>query len=180
LGAEALLRGEYEASFAYLREAARVHPEIAGLWVNLGVLYSRQGRPEYAKAAYLRALEIDDREPSALANLVLVYDALGEPEQAAVYRARVQGYRERNPYYHYALATRAYEQQEFSDALGSVRRALRLKRDEHQFYTLRGQALTALGRSRDARQSFEQAREYAAIEFERSQARVRFGGLSEP
>jgi Flp pilus assembly protein TadD len=180
LGAEALLRGEYGASFAYLREAARVHPEIAGLWVNLGVLYSRQSRPEYAKAAYLRALEIDDREPSALANLVLAYDALGEPKQAAVYRARVQGYRERNPYYHYALATRAYEQQEFSDALGSVRRALRLKRDEHQFYTLRGQALTALGRSRDARQSFEQAREYAAIEFERSQARVRFGGLSEP
>lgn len=180
LGAEALLRGEHEASLAYLREAAHVYPNIAGLWVNLGVLYSRHGQHERAAAAYLRALDVDDREPSALSNLVLAYDALGQPEKAAAYRARVQDYRERNPYYHYALATRAYDQQKFADALASVRRALRLKHDEHEFYTLRGQALTALGRPRDARQSFEQAREYEAIEYERSQARVRFGGMPEP
>ena len=117
LGAEALLRGEYTASLTYLREAARVYPKIAGLWVNLGVLYSRHRHYEHAEAAYLRALEIDEDERSALANLVVVYDALGERELAAAYRERVRGYRERNPYYHYAVAARAYEHQQFAEAL---------------------------------------------------------------
>jgi Flp pilus assembly protein TadD len=111
---------------------------------------------------------------------VLVYEALGEAELTDQYRDRVQGYRERNPYYHYAVATRAYEQREFDTALTSVRRALRLKSDEHEFYTLRGQALTALGRGRDAQQSFERAREFEALESARSQARVRFEGFDDP
>jgi tetratricopeptide (TPR) repeat protein len=180
LGAEALLRTEYAASLAYLREAVRVYPAIAGIWVNLGVLYARHGHYEHAEAAYLRALAVDRYEHSALANLVLVYEALGEPELTEQYRDRVQGYRERNPYYHYAVATRAYEQREFDTALTSVRRALRLKSDEHEFYTLRGQTLTALGRARDARHSFERAREFEALESARSQARVRFEGFDDP
>ena len=180
LGAEALVRAEHAASLAYLREAARVHPDIAGLWVNLGVLYARHGRYEHAEAAYLRALSIDGSEQSALANLVIVYQALGKPELVQEYRDRVQAYRERNPYYHYAVATRAYEQQQFSTALTSLRKALRLKRDEHEFYTLRAETLTALGRPREAQHSFERAREFEAIEYARSQARVRFEGFDDP
>jgi Flp pilus assembly protein TadD len=180
LGAEALLRDEHAASLVYLREAARVHSEIAGIWVNLGVLYARQGRYEHAEAAYLRALAVDAREQSALVNLALVYDALGEPKLAALYRDRVRTYRERNPYYHYALATRAYEQQQFGTALTSVRRALRLKNDEHEFYTLRAQALTALGRSRDAQNSFARAREFEAIESARRQSSARLEGFDDP
>jgi tetratricopeptide (TPR) repeat protein len=180
LGAEALLRTEYAASLAYLREAVRVHPGIAGIWVNLGVLYARHGHYEHAEAAYLRALAVDRYEHSALANLVLVYEALGNSELTEQYRDRVQGYRERNPYYHYAVATRAYEQREFDTALTSVRRALRLKSDEHEFYTLRGQTLSALGRARDAQQSFERAREFEALDSARRQARVRFEGFDDP
>ena len=98
-----------------------MYPKIAGLWVNLGVLYSRHRHYEHAEAAYLRALEIDEDERSALANLVVVYDALGERELAAAYRERVRGYRERNPYYHYAVAARAYEHQQFAEALACSR-----------------------------------------------------------
>jgi Flp pilus assembly protein TadD len=153
LGAEAILRDDHAAALVYLREAARVRPDIAGVWINLGVLYARHGRYEHAEAAYLRALDVDDDEPSAMTNLALVYQALGEAELAAEYRDRVQGYRERNPYYHFASATQAYEEQQFEAALGSLRRALRLKPDEHQFYELRGQVQEALGKSRDATQS---------------------------
>lgn len=179
LGAEALLRADHSASFAYLREAARVNPDNAGLWVNLGVLYARYGHWGHAESAYLRALEADEGEHSALANLVLVYEALGEPELAQEYRDRVQAYRDRNPYYHYALATQAYEQEQFEDALLLVRKALRLKNDEHEFYALRAQALTALGRARDAEQNFQLAREYEAIEYQRTQSRVRFEGFDD-
>src|SRR5262245_27567881 len=128
LGAEAMLRNDHAAALVYLREAARVRPDIAGVWVNLGVLYARHGRYEHAEAAYLRALDVDDDEPSAMSNLSLVYQALREAKLAAEYRDRVQGYRERNPYYHFASATQAYEEQQFEVALASLRKALRLKR----------------------------------------------------
>jgi tetratricopeptide (TPR) repeat protein len=178
LGAEALLRGDYAASLVYLRAAAAVNSDLAGLWVNLGVLYARHGKYEHAEAAYLRALELDGTEPSALANLALVYQALGRAELAAEYGKRVQGYRERNPYYHFASATRAYEQQQFEAALASVRKALRIKPDEHEFYTLRGRVQTALGASRDAALSFERAREYQEAEARRTNALVELGGLA--
>jgi tetratricopeptide (TPR) repeat protein len=178
LGAEAMVRGEHAAALAYYREAAAAHADVAGLWVNLGVLYSRHGRYEHAEAAYLRALDIDEDEPSALANLALVYQAIGEAELAAEYKKRVQGYRERNPYYHFASAAQAYEQQRYGDALASLRKALRLQPHEPEFYRLRGQAQTALGDSRSATKSFERAREYREAEELRAQARVELGGLA--
>lgn len=175
LGAEAMLRNDHAAALVYLREAARVRPDIAGVWVNLGVLYARHGQYEHAEAAYLRALDVDNDEPSALTNLSLVYQALGEQELAAEYLRRVQSYRERNPYYHFASATKAYEEQRFDVALASVRKALRLKPDEDAFYVLRGQVETALGRSRDATASFERARAYAEAEQARERSLVEFG-----
>lgn len=175
LGAEAMLRDNHAAALVYLREAARVRPDIAGVWVNLGVLYARHGRYEHAEAAYLRALDVDEDEPSAMTNLSLVYQALGEPDLAAEYLHRVQGYRERNPYYHFASATRAYEEQQFDVALASVRKALRLKSDEHDFYQLRGQVETALGKPRDATASFERARAYAEAEQVRERSLVELG-----
>ena len=104
LGAEALLRDEYGASLVYLREAAAVRPDIAGVWVNLGVLYARHGRYEHAEAAYLRALEVDHDEPSAMSNLVVVYEALGERALAPEDRARARSYRARTPDYLLAAA----------------------------------------------------------------------------
>ena len=175
LGAEALLRNEHAAALVYFREAATVHSDLAGLWSNLGVLYARNGKHEHAEAAYLRALEIDGSEPSALANLALVYEALGETELATQYAERVQSYRERNPYYHFASAARAYEQQQFETALQSIRKAVRLKPDEHEFYSLRGQVQTALGKSREATQSFDRARQYEQAE---AQGLVELGGLA--
>ena len=178
LGAEAMLRDEHAAALVYLREAAAVRPDIAGVWVNLGVLYARNGKYEHAEAAYLRALEENADEPSALTNLAVVYEALGEAKLAAEYRERVQTYRERNPYYHFAAATQAYEAQQYDVALASLRRALRLKPDDDEFYRLRGQAQEALGKSRDATESFARAREYEEAEAMRERALVELGGLA--
>jgi tetratricopeptide (TPR) repeat protein len=178
LGAEAMLKNEHAAAFAYLRAAAAVRPDIAGVWVNLGVLYARHGRYEHAEAAYLRALEANSDEPSALTNLAVVYEALGESKLAAEYRERVQSYRERNPYYHFAAATQSYEAQQYDAALASLRKALRLKPDDDEFYRLRGQVQEALGKSRDATQSFARAREYQEAEALRARALVELGGLA--
>lgn len=178
LGAEALLRGDYPVGFAYFRAAAGSHPEMAGLWVNLGVLYAHHGLPEQAESAYLYALEADGQEQSALANLALVYEDLGELELAAEYRQAVQSYRDRNPYYHFSVATQAYDEGRLPDALAALRKALRLKHDEAEFHSLRGRVQETLGRIGDATQSFVRARQYAEAEKARTRERVVFEALA--
>ena len=178
LGAEALLREDHGAAFEFFRAAAHAYPEMPGVWVNLGVLYARQGLYEHAEAAYLRALEADDGEQSALVNLALVYEDLGERELADVYHERVRSYRERNPYYHYSLAEHAVEEQRWPDALISLRRALRLKHDEAEFHELRALVLGAIGRTRDAASSLAAAHDYAEAERERRTKRVVFDSLA--
>jgi Flp pilus assembly protein TadD len=157
LGAEAMLKRDYPQSFTLLREAVRARPDVASPWVNIGVLYGRQGLLEYAEAAYLRALEIAPQERSALANLASVYEALGDTDRAAEYRERVHHYQEINPYYHYARAQRAYREERYEETLAELKRAIRIRDDESAFYALQGQALTALGREDDAKKSFARA-----------------------
>jgi len=164
LGAEAMLRRDYPASFALLREALHAHADAAPPWVNLGVLYGRQGLYEYAEAAYLRALEIAPQERSALANLAGIYEALGDTQRAAEFRERVRRYQDINPYYHYARAQKAYHDNQYEDTLVELRHAIRLRNDESVFYTLQGQALTALGRDGDAAKSFARATENQGAE----------------
>lgn len=178
LGAEALLRNDYPVSFAHFRAAAGVYPDMAGLWVNLGVLYARNDLHTQAESAYLHALEADAYEESALANLAVVYRDLGELELAAAYHERVQKYRARNPYYHFALATQAYEQGRLPDALAALRKALRLKHDESRFYSLRGEVQQDMGRIGDATQSFVRAREYFEAEKARMRQRIVFDALA--
>jgi Flp pilus assembly protein TadD len=157
LGAEAMIKREYQNSFVLLREAIRARPDVASPWVNIGVLYGRQGRLDYAEAAYLRALQISPQERSALANLAGVYDALGDTARAAEYRERVRHYQDINPYYHYARAQKAYHEERYDDTLAELKRAIRLRGDETAFYTLQGQTFTALGRDNEATKSFAHA-----------------------
>ena len=168
LGAEAMIKRDYAASFTFLREAIRARPDVASPWVNIGVLYGRQGLLDYAEAAYLRALEIAPQERSALANLAGVYDALGDTERAAEYRERVRHYQDINPYYHYARAQKAYREHRYDDTLAELKRAIRLRDDESAFYTLQGQTFTAIGREDDAKKSLARA-----TENERAQSLVR-------
>lgn len=157
LGAEAMIKRDYPKSFMLLREAIHARPDVASPWVNIGVLYGRQGRLDYAEAAYLRALEIAPQERSALANLAGVYEALGDAERAAEYRERVRHYQDINPYYHYARAQKAYREERYEDTLAELKRAIRLRDDESPFYALQGQALSALGRAEEASKSFARA-----------------------
>jgi Flp pilus assembly protein TadD len=161
LGAEALVDKEYELAFRYLRESARVAPRSIAPWVNLGALYSRQGVSDYAEAAYLRALAIEPSNRSALNNLARLYTTRGDTELAAFYTQRVRRYQDANPYFHYSLARDAYVNGRFDEALDEVHRALRLKRDDPEFYLLRGATLLRTEGGDAAKGAFDRGREYA-------------------
>jgi Flp pilus assembly protein TadD len=161
VGAEALIDKNYELAFRYLRESAHTAPGLPAAWINLGALYSRLHAYDYAESAYLHALVLEPSNPSGATNLARLYATLGEHALAEVYRQRVRHYQESNPYYHYALALRSYDAERFDAALDELRRALRLKRDEQDFYQLQGRALLGLGRPDAAPAACDRGREYA-------------------
>ncbi|HEX6998621.1 MAG TPA: transglutaminase domain-containing protein [Gammaproteobacteria bacterium] len=161
LGAEALIRKEYDLSFRYLRAAIAADPDLAGPWLNLGVLYGKQQRWQHADAAYLHVLDVSPGNRSALTNLASLHAHLGNEELAARYSQEIHRYQQRNPYYHYFVAQRAFEEGRFADALEAVRQALRLKREEHDFHVLEAKTLLELGLPAEAQRSMERANRYA-------------------
>ena len=138
LAVESMGAGATRDAFRYLRKGIETDPQVAGLWVNLGVLYSRNDHYEMAERAYRQALSIQASNKSALVNLASALQKLGREEEAARYLKKVAYYRERNPYYHSYRAQTAYQEGRLDDAMTHVAAAIRLKKDEHQFYFLRG------------------------------------------
>ncbi len=161
LAMEALTGGDLETSFRYLKKAILLEPYIPGPWVNLGVLYSRNGSPDYALAAYRRGLDLDSDNRSALTNIASLYRSQGKIGAANRYSRRIQAYQRRNPYFHYSRARHSFENDNIDEALESLNLAIKLKENEHQFYFLAGLINLRLGKQQEALQSFIEARELA-------------------
>ena len=138
LAVESMRAGATRDAFRYLKKGIETDPHVAGLWVNLGVLYSRNEHYDMAVQSYRQALSIQASNKSALVNLASALQKLGREEEAARYLKRVAYYRDRNPYYHSYRAQTAYQEGRLDDAMAHVAAAIRLKKDEHQFYFLRG------------------------------------------
>ena len=165
LAVESMQAGETREAFRYLKKGIESDPRVAGLWVNLGVLYSRNGHYDMAERAYRQALSVDASNKSALVNLARALKKLGREKEAERYLRKVAYYRDRNPYYHSYRAQTAYKEGRLNDAMDHLAAAIRLKKDEHQFYYLRGVIHQQMGEldlaSRDyrkARDTAEQAR----------------------
>ena len=138
IAVEAMRAGQWETAFRYLKKGIETDPGIAGLWVNLGVLYARHDYHDLAVQAYQEALSIQRSNKSALVNMANAMHHLGRDEEAAQYSNKVEYYRNRHPYYHYYLAQTAYQDNRLDDAMAHLAQAIKLKKDEHQFYFLRG------------------------------------------
>ena len=164
IAVEALQSRNYREAFQQLKRGIEVSRDIAGLWVNLGVLYSRNNQFTMAESAYKHALTIDSRNKSALVNLVNVSTYLGKDDEAARYEKRVQRYLRSNPYYHQHQAQRALDSQLLDEALREINRAIALKDDEHQFYHLKGLVHYQAGRLDTAQKSFLKAQRTARRE----------------
>ncbi len=121
------------------------------------------GALDYAESAYYRALRSEPGHEPAMSNLVRLYRKLGEHASAGAYEQQLHRHRQRNPYYHYFEAERAFASGRMDVALAAVDRAIRMHDDEHQFHLLRAQILAADGRIQAAAASFDRARDHAAI-----------------
>ncbi len=166
--------GDDRSAFAYLAKALETHAGNPDLWVNLGAFYSKHGAYEPALAAHYRALRIDRRNRPAMAGLAAAYAGLGDMAISDAFTRRVEHYRRRNPYYHYALAQVAYQDSDYVGTLAAVDRALELKRDDHRFHYLRSLAQWQVGERMEARASLVRAERFA----EQAQTKRRYARMA--
>ena len=159
-GVAELRVGNFRRAFAYLKKALQLTPENIDLWINLAALYSRQNDHPSAIEAYEVALQIKSSSKGAMSGLARSHQLLGHIELAEKYAKRVRRYREKNPFYHFAIAQAEYDNDQFDRALDSINTAIDLKRSNARFHFMKGLTLQRLGDTEAAQKSFRRAKRY--------------------
>jgi Flp pilus assembly protein TadD len=160
MGVHRMTEGDYREAYLHYAKAIELQPGAGYIWNNLGLLYRRGGQGDAAEQAFLHAIAVDD-DLSAASNLSRLYAQRGQAELARRYEEKVVRFRDRNPYYLYALAEQAYQQQRFSEAEDLLQRALRGQRNDHSFYNLLAMVHLQQGELGLAQRRFRQAQELA-------------------
>lgn len=160
LGVEAMVKQDLSLAFDYLQAAVNTNKNYADAWVNLGVWYKGQQRALDAEQAYLTAVQLDNKNTSALSNLVVLYQSQGRSLMAAEVAIKLHKHRLKNPYYLASLAERALQSQDYSAAISFLKKAVK-KQEEGHFYQLLGQAYFALGEKSRAQAALEKSLELA-------------------
>lgn len=125
-----------ELSFYYLQAALNLDEQQSFLWNNLAAVYRRAGHSDLAEALYVRALENNHEDLTAIFNLSQVYRETDRTAQAEQLQNLVREYQYRNPYYQYWLARQLYGEQDYRTAARHIARAIRAEPQEPQFHLL--------------------------------------------
>jgi Flp pilus assembly protein TadD len=156
----AVRAGDDRTGLAHLARAIELVPNNPDLWINLGAFYGK--RDDFASAidAYQVGLSIDPGNKGAISGLSRAYAGAGDMANAELYGNQVKRYREKNAYYHFALAQAEFERADYPQALAAINTAIGLKRSNGRFYFMKALTEQKLGDLDSARQSFRRAERY--------------------
>ena len=163
---DALGRQELATAWYYLLRALQQSPANAHLWVNLGALYRANGQHREAEQSYLRALDLDGSEYSAMTNLAVLYGLEGRLQEQAYWLDRVEGHRQANPYYHAWQGDEAAAAGDWHAALLHYDRAVALLPNDGHLLFSRGLIHYQLGDLDAAALDMERAIEVATLQSE--------------
>ena len=135
---------------AWRAEMLRHHPDDAPSWNDLGLLREERGDIAGARAAWLRAIEADERYSRPWSNLGRVQLAGGDVREAERSLRRAVREGPRNPVAHVNLATCLLRGGRAAEALEFYRCATELGRGLASAWRGTGQALLVLGETERA------------------------------
>ena len=161
LAIDALFADDIRTAHAYLVKAIETAPKSADAWSNLGVVLARNEQYSDAELAYLTALEIDGGDRTAMSNLYELYFLQEKLDEAQALQARVERYRQDNPYYLLQLSDEAIEHKQYSAALDLLTRAISKKENEHRLHFAMAKTQYLAGERDAAEHSLSRARELA-------------------
>jgi len=164
MGVERMLKGDIPLALASYRESIRADGSFSPTWVNLGILHNREGYPNHAEAAYLKALDVGQSYQVTMNNLATLYQQQGLTEIAAQYRSKVKSHRMKNPYYRYQLAHTAFDVGDFEAAIDHLKFAVRKKKNDDDFYFLMSLSYLNSGEMKTAQRWMKKAAEVAEMD----------------
>lgn len=158
---ELMVADDWVNALRYARRALEHATDYPGTWNTIGVIYRRAGNEDLARQALERALDAEPQHVPALSNLVRVLEARGEEALAAEYRETLETHRGLDPFHHFKRALDAKEREDYREAAGHIRRAIRMHDDEHRFHYAAFRIHQARGHEGRAWRALERAREQA-------------------
>ena len=162
VGVESLTEKKFTKAIAYLEKSTQVYPKLAFAWSNLGVAYKLVGEYDKAEQAYLKAIELDKRDLSAIKNLYGLYSTLNQTEKLEKLAERVEKYRSKNPYVIAQNADLLFHKGYYKRAISLYKKAIKKKNNESKFYRSLARAYFKLGRYDKAEKAQLLAVEHAA------------------
>lgn len=167
MGVERMLADDTVAAYAYLRHSLAQDATFSSAWVNMGILHRREGYPDYAEVAYLKALEYNDSDLLAMSNLAALYQQEGREAEAGYYLEEVQTHRMRNPYYRFQLANTEFHEGDYDAAIRNLKAAIRQREEDDRFYHLLSLSYLMKGDREQAQRWMRKAEEAALQDAER-------------
>lgn len=160
-GADALIKEHYTQAYAYFRSALLKDHFLVEAWANLGVLYRRAGRIDYAESSYLKALQIKSNDITTLENLAYIYTITLRTEEAERLNAIVLNHRKENPFYHSMLGDVQYENENWLEAIKHYKKSIRLDKKQNEFYFSLAKSYFQLGDINNSEKYLKLAKKYS-------------------
>lgn len=161
IAVDELYQKNYRAAVALLNAAIDVDPYNSDAWVNLAAVYSRNSRFDPAIESLKTALALEPSNESALAGLIRLFKQRGDTETAEFYASEMKSRRERNPFFHFALAQAAYDQGDYAQSERHANAAIDLRSRSGLFYYTRALSQYQQGKLASASASLLLAQERA-------------------
>jgi tetratricopeptide (TPR) repeat protein len=180
LAMDALLSERQTMAFAEAVRAVELSTNTDYLWVNLGAIYRQNGQNDAAEKSYLTALHLNPNSRSAMNNLAVLYESLGDVERSLQWRERVAAYRQRNPYYHIYLGELAEAEGNPDQAIAHYRQAIALKDSDAEFYYRLAKLYFSLHQRPESIRYVREAIERSRLVGEREEYQNFLRQLSEP
>jgi Flp pilus assembly protein TadD len=155
LGGYLLEAGALKQAGALLEALTRAHPDYADAHNSLGVVYSRMGRHDDARAEFRRVLELDPTSATAYENLGIDAMGSGEAGAAVTHLTRAIELDPRLARAHNALAAAYMRQKRTSEAIAHWQTALQLEPRLYDALYNVGTSLWDAGRRDEARPLLE-------------------------
>ncbi len=178
---EALDLGLVEEAFAEAQAGIAASPTVGVAWNVMGVVQRERQDVAGAERSFRKALSVDPWGGSACANLESLCQGQGRVVEAEAFRTLAISLRAKDPYFHAFLAKEALVRNDLKLARKELTQALKIYKQEPEFYVLMAQVEIQSGEQRDAERALEEAKKWASPQerarMESKLARIRATGI---
>lgn len=156
---ESLAQGHVDNAYWYAREAVKADPQFLYAYNTLGAIYSRHGNWREARSVLRAALAREPQNRVTMANLILVYDALGESAESRSLSAELRRIEPNPPFADFNRGLKAMQAGDFQAARDYFSKEIARDPYYHEFHYWLGLSYLRLGDIPKAREQLALAKE---------------------